>query len=42
MPTPTSIPAPASVSIALSLLAGGAVPGSVVRQTCSSSVGRER
>ena len=41
MPTPTSIPASASARTARRRLAGGAVPGSVVRQTRSSRVGRE-
>ena len=41
IPTPTSMPASASARIARRRLAGGAVPGSVVRQTRSSSVGRE-
>ena len=42
MPTPTSMPAAARRRTASSRLAGGAVPGSVVRQTCSSSVGSEK
>ena len=41
MPMPTSIPASASARTALRRLVGGAVPGSVVRQTRSSRVGRE-
>ncbi len=39
MPTPTSMPAAASFSIALSRCRGCAVPGSVLRHTSSSSVG---
>ena len=39
--TPTSMPASASRRTMSSLRAGGAVPGSVVRQTRSSSVGTE-
>ena len=39
MPTPTSIPAPASFSIARRRCFGWAVPGSVLRQISSSRVG---
>ena len=42
MPTPTSMPASDSRRIASSRLRGGAVPGSVVRHTRSSSVGIEK
>ena len=42
MPTPTSMPASDSRRTASSRLRGGAVPGSVVRQTRSSSVGMEK
>ena len=41
MPTPASIPASTSAERARSRWRGGAVPGSVVRQTSGSSVGTE-
>ena len=42
MPTPALTPARTSISSARSRARGGAVPGSVVRHSCSSSVGIEK